>query len=68
MKGRLGQILEACLATPQEGAKLASQVDESIKLEMGREMKNRFLFGKEDSGSTTEEDLAGYILQINLTV
>ena len=47
---------------------MASQVDESIKLEMGHEMENRFLFGKEDSGSTTEEDLAGYILRINLTV
>ena len=35
---------------------------------MGNEIQNKFLYDKEDSGSTTEEDLAGYKLWLNLTV
>ena len=35
---------------------------------MGNEIQNKFLYDKEDSGSTTKEDLAGYKLWLNLTV
>ena len=64
----LGQRLKACLTNHTRRSQVGITSDEPIKPEMGKEIQNRFLYDKEDSGSTTEEDLAGYKLWINLTV
>jgi len=62
------RCLKACLTNCTGRSQVGITSDELIKLEMGNEIQNKFLYDKEDSGSTTEEDLAGYKLWLNLTV
>lgn len=68
MKERLSQGLKACLTNRTGRSHAGITRDEPIQLEMGNEIQNKFLYDKEDSGSTTEEDLAGYKSWVNLTV